>query len=431
MFLDKIAEKRSIRLDPLNPRDPGVARFFGFQGRNDAGVTVTPDSGYSVPAAWACINVIAQTLASLPLKTYRKIEDTDRQLAKQSPLYTLLHDKPNDWQTSYQWRLMLMASVLTYGNGYARIVYSRSGAPISLVPIPTTNVTPFWAPNNEPAYNVTMPNSGESYVLLKDEILHFMGIPNYDGLYGLSPIESCANAMGITIASEKFGARFFANGSQLGGILTHPERLSNEAKDNMRRGWEKRYQGPDNSHRTAILEEGVTFTPLTIPPDQAQFLETRKFQRSEIASIYRVPPHMIGDLERSTNNNIEHQSLEFIKYTMRPWFIAWEQQLEDKLLSPRQKRDMFIEFDADAMLRGDLQSRYSAYATARNWGWMSINDIRIAENMNRLDEDEGDVYLQPLNMVPAGTEIQPRDKNINIAPDDSDQESEDDGQSET
>lgn len=431
MFLDKIAESRSLKIDPLRPRDPNLARFFGIRDDNDAGVEVSPESGYRVPAAWACINVIAQTIASLPLRTYRRLENDNREEDKSSPLYKLLHDKPNEWQTSYEWRLMMMAMVLTYGNAYSQIVY-RAGRPVALVPFPAGHVTPFWSPTGERAY-YTSKRDGDFQVLLKDEVLHFMGVPNYDGLYGLSPIESCANAMGITIASEKFGARFFANGSKLSGIITHPEVLSDKARENLRKSWEARYQGVENSHNTAVLEEGVSFTPLTIPPDQAQFLETRKFQRSEIASIYRVPPHMIGDLERSTNNNIEHQSLEFIKYTMRPWFVSWEQQLETKLLSPRQQNEMFIEFDADAMLRGDMQSRYEAYATARNWGWMSTNDIRRAENMNSLDEEQGDVYLQPLNMVPAGTEIQPKDKNITIA-DDSNSDSEmddDDSQSES
>jgi HK97 family phage portal protein len=425
VFLDKIVEKRSQSLSLQHPRNNSLSRYFGIGGANDAGVTVSPDSGYKVPAAWACINVISQTIASLPLKTYKILGEDDRKEAKASPIYKLLHDKPNSWQTSYEWRMMMMAMVLTHGNAYSQIIYDNSGRPVALEPFPAGYVNPFWAPDGERAYYTSRKQDGSFNILLKDEILHFMGVPNHDGLCGLSPIESCANAMGITIAAESFGARFFANGSQLSGVLSHPEALSDKARDNLRTSWEKRYQGSANSHKTAVLEEGVTFTPLTIPPDQAQFLETRKFQRSEIASIYRVPPHMIGDLERSTNNNIEHQSLEFIKYTMRPWFVSWEQQLETKLLSPRQQTDMFIEFDADAMLRGDMQSRYQAYSIARNWGWMSSNDIRRIENMNKLDAEKGDVYLQPLNMVPAGTEITPKDKNITMSDSDTENEGDD------
>ena len=206
------------------------------------------------------------------------------------------------------------------------------------------------------------------------------------------------NAVGMAIACEEYGAKFFANGATPGGILEHPGIVKDPAK--VRESWNAVYQGSSNAHRIAVLEEGMKYTPIGISPEQAQFLETRKFQINEIARIFRVPPHMVGDLEKSSFSNIEQQSLEFVKYTLEPWLVRWEQAMVRSLLSKTEKEQYFIKFNVDGLLRGDYESRMNGYATARQNGWMSANDIRQLENLDRISKKEGgDLYLINGNMT--------------------------------
>ncbi|MCD8354335.1 MAG: phage portal protein, partial [Clostridiales bacterium] len=228
-------------------------------------------------------------------------------------------------------------------------------------------------------------------------VLHIPGL-GFDGLVGYSPIAMAKNAIGLAIATEEYGAKFFANGATPGGILEHPGVVKDPAK--VRESWQSAFGGSGNSNKVAVLEEGMKYTPISISPEQAQFLETRKFQISEIARIFRVPPHMIGDLEHSTFSNIEQQSLEFVKYTLEPWLVRFEQSMARTLLTPGEKKDYFVKFNVDGLLRGDYQSRMNGYATARQNGWMSANDIRELENLDRIpDEMGGDLYLINGNMT--------------------------------
>ena len=230
------------------------------------------------------------------------------------------------------------------------------------------------------------------------EVLHIPGL-GFDGLVGYSPIAMAKNAIGMAIACEEYGARFFANGAAPGGVLEHPGVLKNPEK--IRESWQNAYGGSTNSHKIAVLEEGMKYTPIGISPEQAQFLETRKFQINEIARIFRVPPHMLADLEKSSFSNIEQQSLEFVKYTLDPWVIRWEQSIYRSLFSESEKRMYFVKFNLEGLLRGDYASRMSGYATARQNGWMSANDIRELENMDLIPaEDGGDLYLINGNMIP-------------------------------
>ena len=206
------------------------------------------------------------------------------------------------------------------------------------------------------------------------------------------------NAIGLAIATEEFGAKFFANGAAPSGVLEHPGTIKDPSK--VREAWQSQFGGSSNSGKVAVLEEGMKYTPISISPEQAQFLETRKFQINEIARIFRVPPHMVGDLEKSSFSNIEQQSLEFVKYTLEPWLVRWEQSMMRSLLTPSEKQDYFIKFNVDGLLRGDYASRMSGYATARQNGWMSANDIRELENLDRIPaEDGGDLYLINGNMT--------------------------------
>ena len=227
-------------------------------------------------------------------------------------------------------------------------------------------------------------------VLKAEDVLHIPGL-GYDGLVGYSPIALAKNAIGISIACEDYGASFFGNNANPSGVLEHPGVIKNP--DKLRDAWHRAYGGR-NAHKVAVLEEGVKFTPISIPNNEAQFLETRKFQIEEIARMYRVPLHMIGDLDHATFSNVEHLSLDFVKYSLDPWIVRWEQSLQKALLSDSEKGQYFVKFNVDGLLRGDYASRMQGYATARQNGWMSANDIRELEDMNILSEEEGgNLYL--------------------------------------
>lgn len=238
-----------------------------------------------------------------------------------------------------------------------------------------------------------VPTLGKDSQLYLDpsDVLHIPGL-GFDGLVGYSPIAMAKNAVGLSMATEEYGAKFFANGATPGGVLEHPGTIKDPQK--VKESWNSAYQGSANSHRVAVLEEGMKYQPIGISPEQAQFLETRKFQINEIARIFRVPPHMLADLEKSSFSNIEQQSLEFVKYTLDPWIIRWEQTMCRSLLMESEKADVFIKFNVDGLLRGDYASRMSGYATARQNGWMSTNDIRELENLDRIPAElGGDLYL--------------------------------------
>ena len=216
---------------------------------------------------------------------------------------------------------------------------------------------------------------------------------------GYSPIAMAKNAIGMAIACEEYGAKFFANGAAPGGVLEHPGTIKDPQR--LRENWMSQFGGSANSGKIAVLEEGLKYTPIGISPEQAQFLETRKFQINEIARIFRVPPHMVGDLEKSSFSNIEQQSLEFVKYTLEPWVIRWEQSIQRSLLTQEEKATYFVKFNLEGLLRGDYQSRMNGYAIGRQNGWMSANDIRELENLDRIPAEEGgDLYLINGNMLP-------------------------------
>lgn len=233
--------------------------------------------------------------------------------------------------------------------------------------------------------------------LSSQDVLHIPGL-GFDGLVGYSPIAMAKNAIGMSIAAEEYGAKFFSNGATPSGILEHPGTVKNA--ESLRESWTRRFSG-NNSHKVAILEEGMKYTPISISPNEAQFLETRKFQINEIARIFRIPPHMVGDLEKSSFSNIEQQSLEFVKYTLDPWVIRFEQAFNRRLLKDKEKDKFYIKFNVDGLLRGDYQSRMNGYAVGRQNGWMSANDIRALENLDRIPiEEGGDLYLINGNMLP-------------------------------
>ena len=382
----------------MAPRDPALAQLFGMGIGTASGVAVNADTALRITAVMACIRVLSETIASLPLKVYKVLPDGGKEPDRNNPLWALLHDQPNRWQTSFEFREMLVGHVALRGNGYAEVVSTGGRGSAELIPMHPDRVTPFWAPGGGRAYEYAPP-SGPSRVLLQDEVLHVAGM-GFDGLRGLDPIAYAREAMGLAVATEKFGAKFFANDARPGVYLQHPQMLSAEAAKRLKDAWELRHSGAENSHKAAVLEEGMTVQQIGVDPDHAQFIESRKFQVTEIARFFRIPPHLIGDLDRSTNNNIEQQSLEFVIHTIRPWLVRFEQAIRRDVMSDADKRTRVVEFDVNGLLRGDLQSRYAAFSAGRSGGWLSVNDIRRMENMNPIDQ--GDIYLQPLNMVKAG-----------------------------
>lgn len=379
---------------PQNSYDsPSYTYFFG---RTNAGKRVTDRTALQHTVVYACVRVLSEAIASLPLHVY-KYSDKGKERVPQHPLYYLLHDEPNPEMTSFIFRETLMSHLLIYGNAYAQIIRNGRGNILGLYPLMPDRVRVDRDERNRLIYiysrydeaNPNLKQQGD-IVLRQEDVLYVPGL-GFDGLVGYSPIAIAKNAIGISLACEEYGASFFGNGASPSGVLEHPGVIKNPER--VREAWQKAYGGINN-HRTAILEEGMKYTPISIPNNDAQFLETRKFQIEEIARLYRVPLHMIGDLEHATFSNIEEQSLEFVKYTLDPWIVRWEQSLQKALLSESEKKDYFIRFNVDGLLRGDYASRMQGYATARQNGWMSANDIRNLEELNPIsDEEGGNLYL--------------------------------------
>lgn len=371
-------------------------------GLSTSGKKVTERSAMQMTAVYACVRILSESIASLPVHLYQYESEGNKARAVKHPLYRILHDEPNPEMTSFVFRETMMTHLLLWGNAYAQIIRNGKGEIIGLYPLMPNRMTVDRDDSGRICYRYLMQDSdagaGRSgYVTLRpSELLHVPGL-GFDGLVGYSPIAMAKNAIGLSIATEEYGARFFANGATPGGILEFPGTVKNP--ESIRESWNKGFSG-NNAHKVAILEEGMKYTPISISPEQAQFLETRKFQIDEIARIFRVPPHMVGDLEKSSFSNIEQQSLEFVKYTLEPWIIRWEQSLNRALLTEKEKPDYFVKFNVDGLLRGDYQSRMNGYATARQNGWMSANDIRELECLDRIPPElGGDLYLINGNMT--------------------------------
>lgn len=378
---------------------------IGWSRRGATGALVTESSALYSSAVFACVRLLAETVASLPLPVYKRMVPRGKERAYNHPLYPLLHDSPNPWTTSYNFRETLQGHLATWGNAFAEIDWDmKTGRARALWQLRPDRMK-VGKENGQLIYVYTLPD-GSVAKLPAFRIWHVPGF-GFDGLIGYSPIQMAREAIGLALATEEFGARFFGNGAKPGGVLEHPNKLSQQAKEGLRSSWNEMHQGLSNQHRIAILEEGMKYQQVGIPPEDAQFLETRKFQTNEIARFFHIPPHMIGDLERATFGNIEQQSLEFVIYTLRPWLVRWEQSAHLKLMGPEERQQYFIEFLVEGLLRGDFVSRNQGYATARQWGWMSANDIRELENMNPLPDGQGDIYLIPMNMIPAGQASMP------------------------
>lgn len=379
------------------------SRYRFLMGPTAAGKSVNERSAMQLTAVYACVRILAEGIAGLPLHLYKCGKNGSREKAVDHSLYFLLHDEPNPEMTSFVFRETLMTHLLLYGNCYCQIIRNGRGQVAALYPLMPNQMSVDRDEKGQLYY--TYLRSGEeadtmkkgTVYLLSEDVLHIPAL-GFDGLVGYSPIAMAKNSIGMGLACEEYGAKFFANGAAPSGVLEHPGTIKDITR--LRESWNAIYGGSKNAGKVAILEEGMHYSPISISPNEAQFLETRKFQVDEIARIFHVPPHMIGDLERSTFSNIEQQSLEFVKYTLNPWVCRWEQALTRSLLSPKEKREYSIKFNVDGLLRGDYQSRMNGYAVGRQNGWMSANDIRELENMDKISEEQGgDLYLVNGNMI--------------------------------
>lgn len=391
----------SPRDRPQNSTAGSVYSFF--MGSSSAGKRVNERSAMQMTAVYSCVRILSEAVASLPLHVYRYTE-TGTEKAADHPIYRLVHDEPNPEMTSFVFRETLMTHLLLWGNAYAQIIRNGKGEVVALYPLMPDRMTVDRDEWGQLYYEYTVssddaPINKDSKVRLSPgDILHIPGL-GFDGLVGYSPIAMAKNAIGLAIATEEYGSKFFANGAAPSGVLEHPGTIKDPSR--VRESWQQTFGGSRNSNKIAVLEEGMKYTPISISPEQAQFLETRKFQIDEIARIFRVPPHMVGDLEKSSFNNIENMSREFVTYTLDPWVIRWEQSMHRALLSEDEKKDLFFKFNVEGLLRGDYKSRMEGYAMGINNGFMCVNDVRRLENWDPVpDEEGGNLFLVNGSMLP-------------------------------
>ena len=377
------------------PQDSVSAAPVFYFGTSGSGKSVTVQSAIQLSTVYACVRVISETVASLPLGVYEST-DAGNLKATDHPLFRLLHDEPNSEMTSFVFREVMLAHLLLYGNSYSQIIRSGKNSIVGLYPLLPDHMDVDRDSKGNLTYTYTT-SDGKTVSIKPRDVLHIPGL-GFDGVMGYSPIALEKNAIGLGIASEEYGSKFFSNGARPSGILTHPNTVKNPKA--LRESWNSAYGGSSNSNRVAILEEGMKFEPIAIPNNEAQFLETRKFQVDEICRIFRVPPHLVGNLEHATFSNIEHQSIDFAVHTIRPWLVRIEQAMNRALFTDQEKGRFYAQFNIDGLMRGDYKSRMEGYAIGINNGFMSPNDVRQLENLNPIPDSEGgNTYLVNGNMV--------------------------------
>lgn len=369
-----------------------------------SGMQVNELTALKSTAVYACIRILTEGVSSLPLNTYEELADGGKRLAREHPVYSLLHDLANPEMTSMEFWETSVGHLATWGNAYAEIQRDAGGRPIALWPLRPDRMRVYRDPSTfRLVYHYSLPY-GSIAILDVADVLHIRS-RSLDGIIGISPVQQAAEGVGLDMALEQYAGKLFANNSTPGGVLMSKKQLSEKARTNMRDSWESAHRGLTNAHRVAILEDDVTWQSVGLPPEQAQFILTRQFTLSSIARIWRIPPHMLQELSRSTHNNIEQQSLEYVIHTLRPYLVRGEQRLKVDLFGL--KVPFYAKWLVEGILRGDIASRYNAYAVGRQWGWLSADDIRAAEDMNPLPDGTGEIYLNPLNMAPAGSVSEP------------------------
>lgn len=378
----------------------------------ESAVSVSPESAERASAVYACVRVRSEDVGKLPLILYKRRKDGGKDRATKHPLYRMMHDRPNGWQTSMDFRQTLQRALELRGNAYGWKEKDGRGRVLAVWPLHPDRVTVKVNPETRGLFYEVRPAAwepgGRTVVLPRRDVLHIAG-PSDDGIVGKSTIRMAREAIGLALTAEKHESRTLANGARLGGILMHPGKGDQKWQDNILNSWNANFSGPENVGKTALLAEGMKFEPIAMTNEDAQFLELRGAQTAEIARFFRIPPHKIGDLSKATFSNIEHQALEYVTDSLMPQLVRWEQRLTQDLLDEDEiEAGYFFEFLVDGLLRGDIKSRYEALNIARNAGIISANEWRAMENLNPLAQDDGGAdYWRPQNMAIAGDEPEP------------------------
>lgn len=388
-IFSKLFGKKSISLE-----NEALISHFGGGYNSRTGIAVTTTTAMRLAACYACVRNIAEDLAKNPIHLYERVPNGKRR-ASTHPLYVLLNSSPNSWQTSYEFVEMLTAHALLRGNGFARVSRGMGGKVLELIPLLPSSVTIEQRDDLSIGYTYTNPN-GRQITFEQDDILHLRGL-TLDGVVGITPIQYAKETFALASAAEQHGSAMFGGRVTGPGVFETPGKLSDAAYDRLKKSF-KEEGGIDNASSPIILEQGLSWKSLGIKLSDLQFIETRKFQVEEIARLYRMPLHKIGHLERATNNNIEHQSREYVTDTLLPWARRWEQALLRDCLPEKDRETFFPAFNFNNLLRGDTQSRAALYQSLFSTGSMSPNDIR------RLEDDEGydggDTYFIQQGFMP-------------------------------
>jgi len=382
-------------LEPQATTTNDPASDYWYEPVIRGGTAVTPEKALGIAAFWDCVKVISEDVAKLPLVVYERLEDGKRP-APEHPLYPKLHNKPNQFQTSYQWRRLMERCRLQWGNGLSEIVPGRTG--IDLIPLHPSRVRAELRPSGTILYHVK-DDQGRERDVPQGRMFHLMGESD-DGIWGMSVVTVARISLGLTLGQEDYGSKTFAQGIQKRVMLQHPGHLSEAAAKRLGKSFDASYQGNLN---TAVLEEGVTATVIGMSNEDAQFLESRRYQAEEVARWFRMKPHKIGILDHATFSNIEHESIDYVIDTLLPELVNFEQTIWDRLLSERDQATYFAEFRVEGLLRGDSKSRAEALQIWRQNGVVNADEWRGIENMNPIPGGEGKVYLQMANYVPLGT----------------------------
>jgi HK97 family phage portal protein len=367
-----------------------------FGAESDSGISVNRKSAMGVSVVYACVDLLARAMASLPVHVYRIGADGSRDIDRTHYLYDLLHSAPNEEMTSSDFRRAMQANLSLRSDAYAQIVRNRDGVVLELLPLAVDDVEPVRGRDGRLYYNIR----GEQF--LPSEVLHLKGT-NFNGICAPDMLHTVRNVIGLAVALDKNAASFFKNSSQPGGFLSHPGKLSAEAQAQLERSFAQATSG-GNAHRLKVLQEGLQYMAARTGNRDSQFDESRDRQGREVARLYGIPGHKVGIVDSMPRANVEQENLSFVIDTLRPLCVTWEQSLNQKLLTPGERRTHYIEFNLSGLLRGDLKSRYEAYGIGRDKGFLSVNEIRRLESMNPIGA-EGDTYLQPLNMAPLGTTL--------------------------
>lgn len=370
---------RSIefRFSPSSDPPDWWGKLFGRS--TSAGVTVNESTAMRLSVVYACIRVLSESVAQIPLKVYERLPNGGKREASDHPLYPLLHDWPNDEMTSFNWREASTAHLCAWGNSYSFIDFGRDGRPKSITPLKPDRVAPKRLESNDQLVYDVINRKGQSTRYLKEQVLHVPGL-GYDGIVGYSPIRVAAETIGLGLAAQEQAGSFLKNGAVPRGVLMHPKTLTQDSTDRLREDWHEKYGGV-NKGKVAVLEEGMEFKTISVSPVDAQLIETMKLSRSEIAGIFRVPAHMINDLEKATFSNVDQLSIEFVKFSLMPWLTRYEQVMNRRLFLPSERGQYFCQFVTDGLLRGDIKSRNEAHRVAIMGGWKSPNEVRAEENL--------------------------------------------------